>query len=168
MRQSLWRSPGSEPAAPTTTSRGALAAFTAPMTALCAGGVRSSAYSFVTSASTHSAAASASSPARASHTRGRPLSLNASTLATFTLMKRTLAPSNSVFDAVVKSVHRVPTPMTRSASRPMRFAADVPVAPIAPSESGWSYGRDPLPACVSATGMPLRSAKSRSAVVAPL
>src|SRR5256885_10983981 len=37
------------------------------------------------SSTTHSAPASASSPARASHTRGSPLSLNASTLATFTL-----------------------------------------------------------------------------------
>src|SRR5881628_1600015 len=47
---------------------------------------------------------------------------------------------------------RVPIPITTSASFAARFAADVPVAPIAPSDAGWSYGRDPLPACVSATG----------------
>ena len=33
-----------------------------------------------------------------------------------------------------------------------------PVTPMAPSCSGWSHGKLLLPACVSATGMPCRSA----------
>ena len=40
--------------------------------------------------------------------------------------------------AVVKSEKRVPIPSTRSASAATRLAANVPVAPIAPSDSGWS------------------------------
>ena len=39
---------------------------------------------------------------------------------------------NAVFDAVVKSLQRVPTPITRSAAAAIRLAANVPVAPIAP------------------------------------
>ena len=65
--------------------------------------------------------------------------------------------------AVVKSEKRVPIPSTRSASAATRLAANVPVAPIAPSDSGWSYGSAPLPACVSATGIPAASANERSA-----
>ena len=38
---------------------------------------------------------------------------------------------NAVFDAVVKSLYRVPIPITRSASRAIRFAAMLPDASIA-------------------------------------
>ena len=114
------------------------------------------------------AAASASIASRASATIATAECFPASASATFTLTKRTSGRANAVLDAVVKSVQRVPIPMTRSASRAMRFAASVPVAPIAPRESGWSYGREPFPACVSATGMPDASTNRRSASVAPL
>ena len=68
--------------------------------------------------------------------------------------------------AVVKSEKRVPIPSTRSASAATRLAANVPVAPIAPSDSGWSYASAPFPAWVSATGIPARSANDRSASAA--
>jgi hypothetical protein len=55
-----------------------------------------------------------------------------------TLTKRTSGSRNAVFDAVVKSDQRVPTPRTRSASAATRFAASVPVTPIAPRDEGWS------------------------------
>ena len=90
----------------------------------------------------------------------------ASKSAMFTLTKRTASLRNAVFDAVVKSDQRVPMPITTSASAAMRFAAKVPVAPIAPSDDGWSYGSDPFPACVSPTGMPVASQSARSAFVA--
>ena len=44
--------------------------------------------------------------------------------------------ANAVFEAVVKSVSRVPATMTRSASLAKRFAADVPVTPTAPRACG--------------------------------
>ena len=69
-------------------------------------------------------------------------------------------------EAVVKSLQRVPMPITTSASRASRLAALVPVAPTAPRLSGWSLGSAPRPACVSATGIPVASAKPRSAAVA--
>ena len=56
----------------------------------------------------------------------------------FTLTKRTPGAANTVRDAVVKSLHRVPTPSTTSASRANAFAAVVPVAPTAPTDRGWS------------------------------
>ena len=59
----------------------------------------------------------------------------------------------------MKSLYRVPTPITTSASRASAFAAGVPVAPTPPTASGWSHGSAPLPAWVSATGMPVASAK---------
>ena len=90
----------------------------------------------------------------------------ASSAATLTLTKRTPGSWNADFDAVVKSLQRVPTPITRSASRASRLAAGVPVAPIAPSADGWSEGSAPRPACVSATGIPVASASARSAPVA--
>jgi hypothetical protein len=46
--------------------------------------------------------------------------------------------AKAVREAVVKSLYRVPTPITRSASRAIAFAAVVPVLPTAPSDSGWS------------------------------
>jgi hypothetical protein len=66
----------------------------------------------------------------------------------------------------VKSLQRVPTPSTTSASRASALAAVVPVAPIAPTAQRWSYGSEPLPAWVSATGTPVTSASSASASVA--
>ena len=69
-------------------------------------------------------------------------------------------------DAVVKSLQRVPMPITRSASAASVLAAVVPVAPMAPTDCGWSQASEPLPACVSATGMPVASANWRNASVA--
>ncbi len=87
---------------------------------------------------------------------------------TLTLTNRTPGAAKAVREAVVKSLQRVPMPITRSASRASALAAVVPVAPIAPTEAGWSYGSEPLPAWVSATGMPVASTSSRSAAVARL
>ena len=69
---------------------------------------------------------------------------------------------------VGKSESRVPMAMTRSASRAMALAAVPPAEPSAPTCSGWSQGSAPLPACVSATGMPKRPAKASSAALASL
>ena len=66
----------------------------------------------------------------------------------------------------MKSLQRVPTPSTTSASRAAALASVVPVAPIAPAACGWSYGSEPLPACVSATRIPVASANAASASVA--
>ena len=38
----------------------------------------------------------------------------------------------------MKSLYRVPTPMTTSASRASRLATGVPVEPTPPTELGWS------------------------------
>ena len=84
-----------------------------------------------------SAVESASSPLRASATSGSPACLKASTVATLRLMKRASS-ANSEREAVVKSLQRVPTPRITSASRAIALAAVVPVAPIAPSDCGWS------------------------------
>ena len=86
--------------------------------------------------------------------------------ATFTDTNR--ACGNAVFDAVVKSVQRVPIPITRSASAASRFAASVPVAPTAPASSGSPCSSDPRPACVSPTGMPVAATNRASASVASL
>jgi hypothetical protein len=69
---------------------------------------------------------------------------------------------NAVRDAVVKSLYRVPTPMTTSASRASRFATGVPVEPTPPTEFGWFQRTAPLPACVSATGIPVARASASS------
>jgi hypothetical protein len=61
-----------------------------------------------------------------------------SSAATLTLTNRTPSAPNAVRDAVVKSLHRVPTPITTSASAASRLAAVVPVLPTAPTASGWS------------------------------
>ena len=98
----------------------------------------------------------------------RPLCLAASKAATLTLTKRTSGSWKADFEAVVKSLQRVPTPITRSASRASRLAAAVPVAPTAPSASGWSDVSAPRPACVSHTGMPMACAKAFSSRVASL
>jgi hypothetical protein len=75
---------------------------------------------------------------------------------------------NADFDAVVKSLQRVPTPITRSASRASRLARRVPVAPTAPSSADDRRRSAPRPACVSHTGMPVASTSARSAAVASL
>ena len=62
--------------------------------------------------------------------------LEASNSATLILMKRTSGFWNAVFDAVVKSLSRVPMAITRSASRAAMFAPGVPVTPIAPRFCG--------------------------------
>ena len=43
---------------------------------------------------------------------------------------------NSHLEAVVKSVYRVPTPMTTSASRAISLAAEQPVVPMPPRFRG--------------------------------
>ena len=67
-----------------------------------------------------------------------PACLAASTAATLTLTNRTPGSRKAVRLAVVKSDQRVPMPTTTSASAAIRLAASVPVAPIAPSDNGWS------------------------------
>ena len=68
----------------------------------------------------------------------------------------------------MKSLQRVPTPITRSASRATRLAAAVPVAPTAPRLSWWSETSAPRPAWVSHTGIPVASTSARNATVASL
>ena len=55
----------------------------------------------------------------------------------------------------------------RSASAATALAAVVPVEPMAPSSRSCPCSSDPLPAWVSATGMPVASAKAASADSAP-
>ena len=74
---------------------------------------------------------------------------------------------NAVREAVVKSLQRVPIPMTTSASRARALAAVVPVEPIAPISWGWPCGSEPLPACDSPTGMPVASQNAWRAASAP-
>ena len=66
----------------------------------------------------------------------------------------------------MKSLYRVPTPITTSASRASALATGVPVEPTPPTACGWSHSSAPLPAWVSPTGMPVASANARSASVA--
>ncbi len=100
----------------------------------------------------------------ASATTARPRCLAASNSATLMLTKR--ARGKAVWEAVVKSVQRVPIPITRSASRARRLAASPPLTPTGPTFCGWSQDSDPLPAWVSATGMPVRSQKRASSASA--
>ena len=86
-----------------------------------------------------------SSVARASATSGSAPCLAASKPATLTFTNRTPGSWKADFDAVVKSLQRVPIPITRSASRAMRLAAAVPVAPTAPRLSWWSETSAPTP-----------------------
>ena len=51
---------------------------------------------------------------------------------------RTPGSLNAVRDALVKSLYRVPIPITTSASAASALAAVVPVAPTAPTDCGWS------------------------------
>ncbi len=68
---------------------------------------------------------------------------------------------NICFEAVVKSCSRDPTTRTTSASFAIKLAAEVPVTPIAPTLIESFQLIALLPACVSPTGMPKVSAKSR-------
>ncbi len=77
------------------------------------------------------------------------------------LMKRTPGSWKADFEAVVKSLQRVPRPIMRSASAASWFAAAFPVAPTAPRLSGRSETRAPRPAWVSHTGMPLCMREAR-------
>ena len=106
---------------------------------------------------------SASSVTRASAVTAMAPCFCISSSATLTFTNRTCGLWNNDFDAVVKSLQRVPMPITRSAPFAIRFAASVPVAPIAPRFEAWSNGSDPLPACVSETGIPVSSTNARSA-----
>ncbi len=111
--------------------------------------------------------AASSAPVRArraslaSATTGRAPSLCASRATTLMPAKRTPGCWNREFDPVVRSISRVPTAITRSASRASAFAARVPVTPMPPSASS-PPGRAPFPAEVSATGTPRRSDSSAS------
>ena len=69
-------------------------------------------------------------------------------------MKRTSGSWNRLCDAVAKSLMRVPTANTRSASSAMRAAALVPSTPWPPSDHSGAPRSAPLPAWVSLTGMP--------------
>ena len=100
--------------------------------------------------------------------QGMAACLKASTEATLTLTKRTSGLVKMLWEEVAKSAQRVPTPTTRSASRAMALAPSVPVTPMAPRAEGWSYGIEPLPAYVSATGMPVASTRALRASVASL
>ena len=82
------------------------------------------------------------------------------------LTNRTPGSANTVREAVVKSLHLVPMPITTSARAASSLAAVVPVAPIAPAHSGSSKRMVPLPAWVCPTGMPNASANAFSACVA--
>ena len=73
-----------------------------------------------------------------------------------------------VREAVVKSLYLVPTPITTSAVRAMALAAAVPVLPMAPSATRVVVAQRALPAWVSATGIPVRSASAASAAAASL
>jgi len=99
---------------------------------------------------------------RASATTISAECLAASKASTLTLMNATSGLAKIVCDAVVKSEYRVPMPITRSASRATVFAAVLPVEPTPPTAIRWSQLIAPLPAWVSATGIPVASAKARS------
>ncbi len=63
-------------------------------------------------------------------------SLAASNAATLRLTNRTSGSANAVRDAVVKSLYRVPTPMTTSAAAASALAGGVPVEPTPPTAWG--------------------------------
>ena len=84
------------------------------------------------------------------------------------LTKRTSGCWKAVFDAVAKSVKRVPMPMTRSAAAAISLAPREPATPAPCRLRSWSQCIVPLPAWVSATGMPVCSAKAVMAASASL
>ena len=83
------------------------------------------------------------------------------------LTNRTSGFWKMVRDAVVKSEYRVPMPITTSASRGERVRGRVAGgADRAERSAGGRSGSEPLPAWVSATGMPVASTNARSASLA--
>ncbi len=60
----------------------------------------------------------------------------------------------------MKSVWRVPIPITRSARRARSSAVAVPVWPMPPTSAGWSWRSEPLPAWVEATGIRVAAANA--------
>lgn len=97
-----------------------------------------------------------------------PECLAASSDATLTFTNVTSGFWNAVREAVVKSLYRVPMPMTTSARAARALATGEPVEPTPPTACGWSQETAPLPACVSATGMPVACANARNCSVASL
>lgn len=87
-----------------------------------------------------------------SPTSGSASSFPASKPLTFIERNRTSGCRNSHFEAVVKSVKRVPTPIIKSASFAIVLAALFPVTPMPPRFSGSLPAIQPFPACVSAKG----------------
>jgi len=86
---------------------------------------------------------------------------------TLMLANRTPGLANSEWEAVAKSVRRDPTVSTRSASPARRLAAGLPSRPMPPSCHQAGRRTAPLPAKVSATGMPPASASRSSSASAP-
>ena len=82
------------------------------------------------------------------------------------LANRTSGLANSECDAVAKSVSRDPTVTTRSASRAISLVAGLPSRPMPPSCHQVRDRTAPLPAKVSATGMPTCSASASSSAEA--
>jgi hypothetical protein len=83
-------------------------------------------------------------------------------------MKRTRGCWKRLFEAVVKSLSRVPMPSTTSAADASTFAAAVPVTPSAPTHEECASRMAPLPACVTETGIPVAAANFASASAASL
>ena len=71
------------------------------------------------------------------------------------LMLANFTPSlrNSHLEEVVKSVMRVPMPMTQSASAAILLEAEVPVTPMPPRHMGWLDLQALLPPWVSPKGI---------------
>ena len=111
--------------------------------------------------------ASAASASLASAMMPVAPSRSASRGLTLTLANRTPGSANSEWEAVAKSVSRAPMVSTRSASRARVFAAGVPSRPIPPICHQARCCTAPLPAKVSATGMPAVPASRSSSAVAP-
>ena len=145
------------PAAQTTTSRGPLTRLTTPSTSLCAGsGPWPSVYARSTVASHSAASERARSVCSASALQpvkrvAQPLEARARVgeqrhtrvlagvdRGDVEVDEAHVRAAKMLREAVVKSLQRVPTPRTRSASRAIALAAVVPVAPIAPTACGWS------------------------------
>ena len=99
---------------------------------------------------------------RASPTIGVAPSRAASWPSTLIEANRTSGFSNSDWEAVAKSVRREPTVRTRSAWRARALVAGVPSSPMPPSSHQSPSWTAPLPAKVSATGMPVARANASS------
>ena len=92
-------------------------------------------------------------------------SRSASCTLTLMLAKRTSGLAKSEWEPVAKSVSREPTVRTRSASRASVFVAGVPSRPMPPSCHQALRWTAPLPAKVSATGIPTAAARRSSSAV---